>query len=33
MPAAPTTVVRESNVIIDWKAPDDNGSPIISYKI
>jgi hypothetical protein len=32
-PAAPTTVISGSNVMIDWVAPNDNGSPIISYSI
>lgn len=33
-PAAPTTQVSGLNVIIDWTpAPDDNGSPITSYKV
>ena len=32
-PAAPTTVISGSNVMIDWVAPNANGSPITSYLI
>jgi len=32
-PAAPTTVISGSNVMIDWVAPNANGSPITSYTI
>ena len=32
-PDAPVTSVSGSNVIIDWAAPADNGSPIVSYNI
>jgi hypothetical protein len=32
-PAAPTTQVSGLNVVIDWTAPNDNGSPITSYKV
>lgn len=31
--AQPTTSVSLSNIIIDWVAPSDNGSPITSYQI
>jgi len=32
-PTAPTTTVSGPNVIIDWIAPYDNGSPITGYKV
>lgn len=32
-PDLPSTSVSSTNVIIDWTAPNDNGSPIIGYKI
>ncbi len=32
-PTAPTTTISGSNVVIDWQAPDENGSPIYSYII
>ena len=32
-PAAPTTVLDGTNILISWSAPFDQGSPINSYKI
>jgi hypothetical protein len=32
-PSAPTTTVDGSNVVIDWAAPSDNGSPITGFKV
>jgi hypothetical protein len=32
-PDAPLTTVDGDNVIVDWTAPVDNGSPIIGYRI
>jgi hypothetical protein len=32
-PLAPVTSVSGDNVIVDWEAPVDNGSPIIGYTI
>lgn len=32
-PAAPTTTFRPDNVTIQWSKPNENGSPIIGYKI
>lgn len=32
-PSAPTTTNSETNVIIDWTEPLNNGSPITSYTI
>jgi len=33
IPAAPITIWRPDDVIVDWTAPDDGGSPIVSYRI
>lgn len=33
IPAAPVTIWRPDDVIVDWTAPDDGGSPIVSYRI
>lgn len=32
-PATPSTTVSGSNILIDWEAPNDNGSPITSYTV
>lgn len=32
-PEAPSTSVVGDNVMVQWTAPDDNGSPILSYVI
>ena len=32
-PAAPTTTVSGANIVVDWTAPNDNGSTITSYTI
>ena len=32
-PAAPTTTISSSNVVVDWNAPSDRGSPILGYTI
>lgn len=32
-PNAPLTLVSGDNVIVDWEEPEDNGSPIIGYRI
>ena len=32
-PLAPVTYIDGLNVIIDWAAPFDNGSPILGYKV
>jgi hypothetical protein len=32
-PSAPITLVSGTNVIVDWEEPEDNGSPIIGYRI
>lgn len=32
-PAAPTTTISSSNVVVDWNAPNDRGSPIQGYTI
>ena len=32
-PVAPTTTWSPDNVIVDWTAPDDGGSPITGYTI
>ena len=33
VPAAPATSVVANQVIIDWSAPANNGSPITSYRV
>ena len=32
-PADPSTVLDDTNILISWSAPFDQGSPITSYKI
>jgi len=32
-PDAPATSIIADNVIVQWTAPDDNGSPILNYII
>jgi hypothetical protein len=32
-PATPTTAVQDSSVLVDWSAPNEQGSPIIGYQI
>jgi hypothetical protein len=32
-PAAPSTAVQDSSVLVDWSAPNEQGSPIIGYQI
>ena len=32
-PAAPSTVLQDTNILISWSAPFNQGSPITSYKI
>jgi hypothetical protein len=32
-PLTPTTTISGSNVVVNWSAPTDNGSPILGYLI
>jgi hypothetical protein len=32
-PTAPTTTVSGSDILVSWTEPNDNGSPILGYKL
>ena len=32
-PAAPNTLVSGSHVVIEWTAPESNGSPLLGYRV
>lgn len=32
-PFGPTTVIVNDDVMVDWVAPDDNGSPLLYYNL
>jgi len=32
-PLAPTTTINQSEIVIDWSAPNNHGSPITSYRV